>query len=343
MNFRQILLKLAFNKNHIKTHFLNRMRDENSLPNIKHYLMTLYDGIESWKEGIYAIRYGITEHPVCAYCGKPVSFRMSGKYYPKHCSFECQGLDNNVQEKRKETLRKLYGVEYNFQRDDVKKKIEDKMLEKYGNRKFFASDYAKSDEFRKLKEEGCLKKYGTKYYVHSNEYKERIPEIQKKVQETMIKRYGVNSYPKTKEYLEKEYKTKKKNHTFSSSKPEEEMYKQLCDIFGVDNIKRQYKCDRYPWNCDFYIIPKDLFIELQGFYTHHTHPFDPNNVDDQNKLADLKRRNYRNVICGWTVRDPMKRNKAKENNLNYIEFFDYNPNLLKTTLDNYKGGYLWAC
>ena len=47
------------------------------------------------------------------------------------------------------------------------------------------------------------------------DYKERIPEIQKKVQETMLKRYGVNSYPKTKEYLEKEYKTKKKNHTFS--------------------------------------------------------------------------------------------------------------------------------
>lgn len=162
MNYRKILLKLAFNKNHIKTHFLNRMRDENSLPNIKHYLMTLYNGIESWKEGIYAIREGITEHPVCAYCGKPVSFRMSGKYYPKHCSFECQGLDNNVQEKRKETLRKLYGVEYNFQREDVKQKIGDKMLEKYGNRKFFASDYAKSDEFRKLKEEGCFKKIWSK-------------------------------------------------------------------------------------------------------------------------------------------------------------------------------------
>ena len=123
MNYRQILLKLAFNKNRMKTHFLNRMKDENSLPNIKHYLMTLYEGIESWKEGIYAIKYGITEHPVCAYCGKSVHFTMSGKYYPSHCSFTCIALDPISQGKKKETLQKLYGVEYNFQRDDVKRRL----------------------------------------------------------------------------------------------------------------------------------------------------------------------------------------------------------------------------
>lgn len=343
MNYRKILEKIAFNENHIRTHFLDRMRKENSLPNIKHYLTTLYDGIQSWKEGIYAIRLGITEHPVCAYCGKPIPFVMNGKYYPNHCSFTCIALDPISQNKKKETLRELYGVEYNFQRKDVKEKIEDTMLEKYGNRKFLASDYAKSDEFTKLKEDGCLKKYGVKYYLHSDEYKKKIPEVQKKIQQTMIERYGVNSYPKTKEYLQKEYNTKKKNHTFSSSKPEEEMYKQLCDMYGIDNVKRQYKCDRYPWQCDFYIISKDLFIELQGFYTHHTHPFNPNNKEDQDKLTDLKRRNYKNVIKGWTVTDVNKRNKAIENNLNFIEFYIYNKDLLQETLDNYTSGYLCIC
>ena len=50
--------------------------------------------------------------------------------------------------------------------------------------------------------------------------------------------------------------TKRKNHSFGSSKCENEFAQYLTD----NNFKfnRQYKSDKYPFECDFYIIDFDL-------------------------------------------------------------------------------------
>ena len=79
-----------------------------------------------------------------------------------------------------------------------------------------------------------------------------------------------------KQMLEKQYLTKSKNHTFNISKGEDWFYSYLLLLYDENDIVRQYKDDRYPFNSDFYIKSEDLFIELNRCWTHGEKPFDPN-------------------------------------------------------------------
>lgn len=93
-----------------------------------------------------------------------------------------------------------------------------------------------------------------------------------------------------------------------------------------NNIKfiRQYKSSQYPFACDFYLTDYDTYIEIQGLWTHGGHPFDKNNQNDIDKLNFWKSKKseyYKDAIKTWTIRDVQKRNIAKNNNLNYYEFF----------------------
>lgn len=116
--------------------------------------------------------------------------------------------------------------------------------------------------------------------------------------------------------------TKRKNNSFNISKPEKEILKLLQSKFS--NVKHQYKSEKYPFNCDFYIPDLDLYIEYQGHFTHNFKPFEGTS-EDLEKIKLWKNKNtklYGIAIKVWTVRDPLKRQIAKENNLNWIEFFN---------------------
>ena len=69
----------------------------------------------------------------------------------------------------------------------------------------------------------------------------------------------------------------------------------------------------------------DLFIECQYSWTHGNHPY--NEILDKDKLLEWKEKAkksnyYKNAINTWTIRDVKKRNIAKQNNLNYKEFWN---------------------
>lgn len=129
--------------------------------------------------------------------------------------------------------------------------------------------------------------------------------------------------------IQKAYETKRKNNTFNTSKVEEEIFNRLCSRFDI--IKRNYKSEKYPFKCDFYIQELDLYIEYQGTWTHG---FDGKNLIGpyiNNKICKKVLRKwakkakiskyYAKAIEVWTIRDPLKRKVAKENNLNWLEFF----------------------
>lgn len=156
---------------------------------------------------------------------------------------------------------------------------------------------------------------------------------------TFMEHYGVNRYSKTKEFKDyitsnseqiqsRVYNTKKKNHTFKTSKPEDDFYFYLCDKYGVDDVIRQYNKDsRYPFNCDFYIKSKDLFIELNLTWTHGGMPFDENDEECIRKLIIWKEKSktssyYKNAIDVWTRLDAKKINMASQNGLNYVLFYN---------------------
>ena len=93
------------------------------------------------------------------------------------------------------------------------------------------------------------------------------------------------------------------------------------------DIIRQYKSNLYPFLSDFYIPCIDTYIEIQGSQYHHYHQFDKDNINDINELNRLKslsnsKNQYSKMIYVWTDLDVRKRNVAKENNLNWFEFFN---------------------
>ena len=123
---------------------------------------------------------------------------------------------------------------------------------------------------------------------------------------------------------QKRYETLRRNHTFNTSKIEETIYEKLIDIYGKSDVLREYKDKyRYPYRCDFYIKSLDLFIEVQGYYTHGKEPYDQNSISHQILVQKYKERYGPNcqAIVIWTIKDVEKRNKAKENNLKYLEIF----------------------
>ena len=74
----------------------------------------------------------------------------------------------------------------------------------------------------------------------------------------------------------------------------------------------------------FYIKDFDFFIELNKHWSHGKEPYNDNNPDHKSTVAAWKQKNtkyYNNAIDVWTRRDVLKRNTAKDNNLNYLEIF----------------------
>ena len=121
--------------------------------------------------------------------------------------------------------------------------------------------------------------------------------------------------------------TKKTNGTFKVSKKEDAAYEILCKKYGQDNVIRQYWSEAYPFNCDFYIKPLDLYIECNFSWTHGGHWFDENDEEDLKKLQQWKDKGtkyYLNAIDTWTVRDVKKKKIAEENRLNYVVFWKFN-------------------
>lgn len=100
------------------------------------------------------------------------------------------------------------------------------------------------------------------------------------------------------------------------------------------DILQYYRDERYSnprngrrWECDFYIPCIDLFIEVQGFRTHGSHPYNKNNEEDKLTVEKLNSewrsgKNFsKDIIYTWTKVDPYKRYIAKKNNLKYLELF----------------------
>jgi hypothetical protein len=118
---------------------------------------------------------------------------------------------------------------------------------------------------------------------------------------------------------------KRENGTWKSSNPERDLHAVLANFFGTDDVEAQYRKDeRYPWACDFYIKSRDLFIELNGTWTHHDHWFDPNNPGDLAVIEKWRAKAtpfYLAAIKNWTERDVAKRNAARKHRLNYAVFW----------------------
>lgn len=193
----------------------------------------------------------------------------------------------------------------------------DKMSKGY--RRFCCYSCAtKNNETQEKMKATNIQKYGVPNTFMADEVKE-------KMKQTCLERYGVDNYRKTAECANKINDTKRRNHTFGTSKPEKELEIELRKLFP--DLKTQYKSEVYPFACDYYIPSLDLYIEYNGIWTHGGCFYDENNEENRNTLEKWEHLSehskfYEIAIYVWTQRDILKLNTALENNLNYIAWFN---------------------
>jgi len=210
------------------------------------------------------------------------------------------------------------------------KKLKQTCLERYGIER-----PSKLKSIQEKVKETNLKKYGGTGFASK--------EINEKIKLKIIEKYGVDNISKLEEIKRKKIETEKINNTINSSKDEEKIYFLLRKVFK--EVKRQYISDLYPFHCDFYIPELNLYIEYQGYWTHGKisekdilGPYNENNkrhqkiLNEWNYKLHLGYKKYNSAIDTWVYKDPLKREIAKKNNLNWIEFFNmeqflnwYNP------------------
>lgn len=290
-------------------------KDKRFETNIKKYGRKNFGSAEKVKE-YWISHYGVDNPAKTDFVKKKMRETNLRKY-----GFNCSSKSEIVKEKIKQTCLKRYGVEYTGQIEEAKEKSKKTCLEKYGSEYYIGSKdcLEKTIEFSR-------QNYNVDWFTKSEE-------IKNKAKETMLKRYGVEysmQIPKNKEYMsylmssyemqERRYNTMKRNHTFNSSSTEEELFLYIKSRFPT--VVRQYKDKvRYPYFCDFYIPELDYFIELQGYYTHGKHPFDPNSNEDLQLIEYYKKKYGEDCqpITIWSIKDVEKRDCAKEHNLNFKE------------------------
>lgn len=199
-----------------------------------------------------------------------------------------------VQNKIIETNKLKYNVNYPLQSKDIQNKANKTLQDTYG--------------------------VSNPYCIPKNREKVNCPASREKMKQTTLKHYGVESPLQAREVRLKGFKTMKKNGTYSS-------YETLLEKkFKENNIiyEMQYnKDERYPFHCDFYLSEKDIFVEINGWWHHNKHWFDETNKDDiktldQWKIKAKTNSQYQAAINIWTNYDIIKRNYAKNNNLNYV-------------------------
>lgn len=337
-------------------------------PEIEQYLQQRFKKSESYFETLYCIKHNIDRDNVkCPICGGDIRFRGGSLKtrgpFLNGCSKECQIIYRNLHSQQ--TCLKKYGCKSPRQNkeknDEINEKRRKTCLEKYG-----VDMPNKSEIIKEKTKNTCLEKYGCEYVFQSEEVKEKIHQTcltkyntdwtfqndlaKQHQKETLMKKYGVeNSFlipdvvesvkQRKNEIQQKRNVTKRKNKTFGTSIPENKSYNLLIDKFGLNNIIRQYYSELYPYNCDFYIITLDLYIECNYFWTHQGHFFDKNSESDISLLKILVERAktstfYKGVIDTWTEKDIQKLNTAKRNNLNYLVFWSINE--LENWLNNYE-------
>jgi len=270
----------------------------------------------------------------CYECGKKDRLKKSEQTKLKRYG------DKNYNNKTKniETCLKKYGVKYITQTENFKEKSKETCLRKYGTKHSFQSENnkIKSKATKKLKYNNenynnqekikltNLDKYGVENIFQCEAIKDKIKQIN-------FNKFGCINPMQNKEIQQKSSKRKKELKTFSKSKEEDLIFTLLSQKFS--NVERQYSSEKYPFACDFYIPELDLYIEYQGYWTHGKYKrqilraFNSTNILHQNILTEWKIRAktskiYKSAINVWTNTDPLKRQIAKQNNLNWIEFFD---------------------
>ena len=174
-----------------------------------------------------------------------------------------------------------------------------------------------------------------------------------KARQRSIERYGV-PHPNMREESRRETSkrmssarvqqlslaTKKRNGSLATSSPEDAFYGLLVEYanqHGMTVVRQHRDEKRYPFAADFYIPERDLFIELNGSWSHGGHWYEADRAMDQKTVQTWikkgkKSKYYRVALETWTERDVRKREAARRSELNYVTLWDGSKSLFDAHL-----------
>jgi len=341
MTDEDIIRKLWPNKTPLLRRYLNT--NSNWIREYVRYLESRFSDSSSMFESLNRIKYHLEEKPRCKNCGKPLEYvDIKGGSWPQYCCCKCANSNDVKKQKTINTLVEKYGVKNSYNIRDVVERTRQKNLEKWNVevssqredvREKISNSWKSHTEDQKKsiadkKRETCIERYGCE-----NPYQNE--EVKKRYRETCLAKYGFEHYSKndtmrmkisqiisSKPTQQKIYNTKKRNNTFHTSKLEDKSCEMLREKFG--EVIRQYRDERYPFACDFYIPSMDTFIECNYHWTHGGHAFDPSSDGDAKKLELWKSRGtayYMNAIHTWTVSDVKKAEAARNAKIGFAAFY----------------------
>ena len=224
---------------------------------LKNKFPEVCSAIENWNEKyelnanstaqkVFNFLNEIVEIPKCVVCGNPVRFNSSGKYSTT-CGRKCQQKDPMLNDKRKQTILRRFGVEFPFQSEEIKKKTKKTLLKKYG-----VEHVAKSAALMAKAVLAKKEKYGEKYEGIVKKIQSTIKERYgvdapsqisgsiDKIKQTNLKKYGVEWNSQLDSVKEKRKQTSIKNYgvdfPIQSDLVKEKMKKTVLERYGVDTI-----------------------------------------------------------------------------------------------------------
>lgn len=205
-------------------------------------------------------------------------------------------------ERRIATSQSRYGVDHPSQRVSFRRSMSQYMCDPENQRRIRAKTVATNQE-----------RYGVAYFTQLPEHRQ---EQSRRMSDPSHQRRILS--------------TKRENGTLSTSSSEDVLYGLLveyADQHGM-TVVRQYRDEkRYPFAVDFYIPERDLFIELNGSWSHGGHWYEVDREMDQRTVQTWlkkgkKSKYYRVALETWIKRDVRKREAARQAELNYVTLWD---------------------
>jgi len=203
--------------------------------------------------------YGITDFPKCKTCNTPITKTnrndKTGKPFMKEqfnmfCSAECLSKNENIKNKKVETLIKNYGVDNPNRSETIKKRIKDTNLERYG-----VENVSSAKEIKRKRIDTFNTKYGT-WVSKAKTVKDKIkqtnnekygydsvlesPDIQKKIKQTNNQRYGVDNPLLNKDIRQKAQDSFINRSEHDKQKTKEKKTTKSLDVYGCRHPNQKH-------------------------------------------------------------------------------------------------------
>lgn len=202
------------------------------------------------------------DEDICPVCGKPNHFKGLTSGYTHHCSLQCKGKDPEVKHKVEQTCLEKFGATNVYASEYGKQKIKSTNIERYG------VENPQQNEEIKLKTQCTnLKKYGAEYTFQSKFIQEKINKTtlekygtinptafgSELYKQNMIKNFGVDNPLKSEEIKEKVRATNIERYGFDNPAKNEEIKQKMHDTLWKNGgyIKAEDRCynlllEKYP-------------------------------------------------------------------------------------------------